>query len=205
MVLVFGGVPLLLSGIVPYGLDLTRYIVTSDNDAPAVAVDLDGKLYEVEFGPLNVAVDRSGSQPHFYVFTHEEDRQVGQYVAIASGDFRINDKQDNPFYDGVIGAENPAQYISTEKHFVNASEYKVRYRLLKPGSGEVSEFMDGFGGTYTQAIHRWKCQNFGSRTSCGTVNYAFTDISKIVSLYGKTLIGRYDEKKKMVILSISPR
>ncbi len=105
----------------------------------------------------------------------------------------------------MIGAGNAARYVSDEKHFINASEYSVHYHLLKPGGSEISEFKDGFDGKYTQAIHRWKCQNFGARTSCGTVKYAFTDISKIVSLYGKTLVGRYDEKKKMVILSISSR
>ncbi len=86
-VLFFVGVPLFLSGLVQYGLDLTRYAVASDKQAPAVAVDLNGKLYQVEFGPLEVAVDRAGGQPHFYVYTREEERQVGQYVAIANGDF----------------------------------------------------------------------------------------------------------------------
>jgi len=188
---------------VQYFHDRAKYTVLSDNDDPAVAVDWKGQLEQVQFGALKVVVDRFGNQPHFYVFTGSPYTQVGQYAAIANGDILLNTKPDNPYYAGVIGPEAPEKYLSEENHFINAATYTAHYHLLKPGTGEISEFTSGFGGKYTQPIHQWICQHFGGRTACGTRTYAFTDISKIISLYGKTLTGRYDKKTNMVILSIS--
>lgn len=200
----FVGVPLMFSGLVRYAIDRTKYTVVSDHDDPAVAVALNGKLYQVEFGSLKVAVDRSGNQPHFYVYTNEIEEQVGQYAAIANGDFHVGGRQDNPYYDGLIAADHAERYLSEEKHYLNASAYQARYHLHKPDGSDLSVFRGGFEGEYTQPIRRWECETYGARTSCGTTKYAFIDISKIVALYGRTLTGRYDEKKNMVILSVDP-
>jgi hypothetical protein len=88
------------------------------------AVEIDGKLYEVNMTGTSLAFDGSKSENHLYLNTMSD---LSKLTAISYGDYEVK-KTDNPFFAGAIAPKNN-EYYEQETKYRNPKDSYQAYKF----------------------------------------------------------------------------
>jgi hypothetical protein len=160
------------------------------------AFETGGKLYELKMQGGTLAFDEGEAEDHLYL---NSPYSVGEFIALAYGDFRI-EKTENPYFAGIV-AFNNNKYHTDETKFRSPTEKYYVYTYYDQNRAPIFTYEPETESEFVQKL-RPTFPAFSKRKYSIGNKRDFIDVTKLLKAkLGKNLKVRADEANKLLVIS----
>jgi hypothetical protein len=186
---------------VPFGiLFYTQYWIWDsqfEGTAYKVALEKDGKLYELNFQGNGLAFDKGTGDDQLYI---SGPFFLADMIALSYGDHRL-DKTDNPFFAGKILTNNSQNYVERETKYSTPKDSYQSYKFFDQKRQEIFSYDLGFEGEYVKKLRPTFPMFSKRRYSVGSTKQSYINVTKLLKAkLNKNLKIKTDEANKLLII-----
>jgi len=163
-----------------------------------IALEKDGKLYELNLNGNTLAFDKSTGDDQLYL---NGPYYLAEIIALSYGDQQI-DKTDNPFFGGKISTPNRLKYAEQETKYSTPKDSYQSYKFYDRNRQQIFSYDLGLEDEYVVKIRPTFPMFSKRKYSVGSTKQSYIKVTKLLrDKFNKNLKIRTDEANKLLILS----
>lgn len=169
-----------------------------EGNAYKVALEKDGKLYELNLNGSSLAFDKGTNDDRLYI---QGPFYLADIIALGYGNLRI-DKTDNPFFAGKVSANNTNNYYERETKYSSPKDSYQSYKFFDQNRQQIFSYEPGLEDEYVVKIRPTFPMFSKRKYSIGGTKQSYINVTKLMKdKLNKNLKIRTDETNKLLILS----
>jgi hypothetical protein len=181
-------------------LSYTQYFAWDsqfEGDPYKIALEKDGKLYELNIQGNSLAFDKETSDDQLYL---NSPHYLAELIAFSYGNQDV-DKTDNPFFAGKISAGNKRKYFEQETKYSTPKDSYQSYKFYDQNRNQIFAYEPETENEYVVKL-RPTFPSF-SKSRVGIHNKSdYLNATKILKeTLNKNLKIKADETNKLLVLS----
>lgn len=163
-----------------------------------IALEKDGKLYELNLQGNSVAFDKGTSDDQLYL---NSPYYLAEFIALSYGENDI-EKTNNPFFAGTIRSKNQRKYFEQETKYSTPKDSYQSYKFYDQNRQQIFSYDLGFEDEYVVKIRPTFPMFSKRKYSVGWTKPSYIKVTKLLKdKLNKNLKIRTDEDNKLLILS----
>lgn len=193
---------ILASLTIPVGVILYTTYFAWDNQFEGnpykVALEKDGKFYELNLQGNSLAFDKGTSDDQLYL---NSPYYLAELIALSYDEYKV-EKTDNPFFAGTIRSQNQKKYFEQETKYSTPKDSYQSYKFYDQNRQQIFSYDLGLEDEYVVKI-RPTFPMFSKRKYGIGAKQSYIKASKLLKdKLNKNLKVKTDEANKLLILSI---
>ncbi len=162
-----------------------------------VALEKEGKLYELSLNGNSLAFDRGTSDDQLYL---NSPYYLAEIIAVSYDDYKV-EKTDNPFFVGSIRTQNQRKYFDQQTKYSTPKDSYQSYTFFDQNRQQIFSYELGFEDDYVIKI-RPTFPMFSKRKYSIGNKQSYIKVTKLLrDKLNKNLKIKTDENNKLLILN----